>query len=271
MDYYLCPHSKLATMKSTSNSVVNIPIFSEYAYSKVLNEQLTVSIAATTVKTVGDLFMAKYQENLISNKKTSPVEAFQSIVDGYIAKFKTLPKGSVDKAVCGKIILNFPELIIEAKKYLSSRNVKIKSKISYTEKIGTLTSLEDNSSVEFFNELELNKISDYEVNTMESKVVKGLAEWTSISGLSSASSRLRLFLSSIPVLNTKKTNGAYTSLTDRFGMQVYHDFNELYTYIEDNLIDLYEFEEQIEKLQELSVNRPELKQVIDKLTNKSSD
>lgn len=264
-------NGKLATMKSTSNSVVNIPIFSEYAYSKVLNEQLTVSIAAATVKTVGDLFMAKYQNNLISNKKTSPVEAFQSIVDDYIAKFKTLPKGSVDKAVCGKIILNFPELIIEAKKYLSSRSVKIKSKISYTEKIGTLTSLEDNSSVEFFNELELNKLSDYEVNTMESKTVKGLAEWTSISGLSSASARLRLFLSSIPVLSTRKSNGAYTSLTDRFGMQVYHDFNELYTYIEDNLIDLYEFEEQIEKLQELSVNRPELKQVIDKLTNKSSD
>ena len=264
-------NGKLATMKSKSNSVVNIPIFSEYAYSKVLNEQLTVSIAAATVKTVGDLFMAKYQNNLISNKKTSPVEAFQSIVDDYIAKFKTLPKGSVDKAVCGKIILNFPELIIEAKKYLSSRSVKIKSKISYTEKIGTLTSLEDNSSVEFFNELELNKLSDYEVNTMESKTVKGLAEWTSISGLSSASARLRLFLSSIPVLSTRKSNGAYTSLTDRFGMQIYHDFNELYTYIEDNLIDLYEFEEQIEKLQELSVNRPELKQVIDKLTNKSSD
>ena len=264
-------NGKLATMKSKSNSVVNIPIFSEYAYSKVLNEQLTVSIAAATVKTVGDLFMAKYQNNLISNKKTSPVEAFQSIVDDYIAKFKTLPKGSVDKAVCGKIILNFPELIIEAKKYLSSRSVKIKSKISYTEKIGTLTSLEDNSSVEFFNELELNKLSDYEVNTMESKAVKGLAEWTSISGLSSASARLRLFLSSIPVLSTRKSNGAYTSLTDRFGMQIYHDFNELYTYIEDNLIDLYEFEEQIEKLQELSVNRPELKQVIDKLTNKSSD
>ena len=264
-------NGKLATMKSTSNSVVNIPIFSEYAYSKVLNEQLTVSIAAATVKTVGDLFMAKYQNNLISNKKTSPVEAFQLIVDDYIAKFKTLPKGSVDKAVCGKIILNFPELIIEAKKYLSSRSVKIKSKISYTEKIGTLTSLEDNSSVEFFNELELNKLSDYEVNTMESKTVKGLAEWTSISGLSSASARLRLFLSSIPVLSTRKSNGAYTSLTDRFGMQIYHDFNELYTYIEDNLIDLYEFEEQIEKLQELSVNRPELKQVIDKLTNKSSD
>ena len=36
-----------------------------------------------------------------------------------------------------------------------------------------------------------------------------------------------------------KSNGAYTSLTDRFGMQIYHDFNELYTYIEDNLIDLY--------------------------------
>ena len=264
-------NGKLATMKSKSNSVVNIPIFSEYAYSKVLNEQLTVSIAAATVKTVGDLFMAKYQNNLISNKKTSPVEAFQSIVDDYIAKFKTLPKGSVDKAVCGKIILNFPELIIEAKKYLSSRSVKIKSKISYTEKIGTLTSLEDNSSVEFFNELELNKLSDYEINTMESKTVKGLAEWTSISGLSSASARLRLFLSSIPVLSTRKSNGAYTSLTDRFGMQIYHDFNELYTYIEDNLIDLYEFEEQIEKLQELSVNRPELKQVIDKLTNKSSD
>jgi len=264
-------NGKLATMKSTSNSVVNIPIFNEYAYSKLLNEQLTVSIAAATVKTVGDLFMAKYQENLISNKKTSPVEAFQSIVDSYIAKFKTLPKGSVDKAVCGKIILNFPELIIEAKKYLSSRNVKINAKISYTEKMGTLTSVEDNSSVEFFSELELNKLSDYEVNTMEAKTVKGLAEWTSISGLSSASARLKLFLSSIPVLSTRKSNGAYTNLTDRFGMQVYHDFNELYTYIEDNLIDLYEFEEQIEKLQELSVNRPELKQVIDKLTNKSSD
>ena len=261
-------NGKLATIKSNSNSVVNIPIFSEYAYSKKLNKQLGVSNKARTVEAIGNSFMAKYQEALLSGNKTIPLSVFQSILDVYSEKLMSLDENSDDFGLCGKIILNFPELISEVKKYLSIRNVKIKDEIQYKETPGELTTLNNNSGIEITTPLNVDEVEDNEIYTLESKAVKGFTDWTSISGLSSSSARMKLFLSSIPVLDYSKR--VPVNVFDEFGIQKYWDFHELYVHIEDNLIDLYEFEEKIDKLKELTKNRPELKQVIDKLTNRPS-
>lgn len=262
-------NGKLATIKSNSNSVVNIPIFNEYAYSKKLNQQLGVSNKSRTVEAIGNAFMAKYQEASLSNEKIVPLSVFQSVLDIYSEKLMSLDENSDDFALCGKIILNFPELISEVKKYLSIRNVKIKDEIQYKEVAGELTTLKDNGGIEITVPLDLDKVEDNEVYTLESKASKGFTDWTSISGLSSSSARLKLFLSSIPVLDYSKR--VPVNVFDEFGIQKYWDFHELYVHIEDNLIDLYEFEEKIDKLKELSINRPELKQVINKLTNRPSN
>ena len=262
-------NGKLATIKSNSNSVVNIPIFNEYAYSKKLNQQLGVSNKARTVEAIGNAFMAKYQEASLSNEKIVPLSVFQSVLDIYSEKLMSLDENSDDFALCGKIILNFPELISEVKKYLSIRNVKIKDEIQYKEVAGELTTLKDNGGIEITVPLDLDKVEDNEVYTLESKASKGFTDWTSISGLSSSSARIKLFLSSIPVLDYSKR--VPVNVFDEFGIQKYWDFHELYVHIEDNLIDLYEFEEKIDKLKELSINRPELKQVINKLTNRPSN
>ena len=261
-------NGKLATIKSNSDSVVNIPIFSEYAYSKKLNKQLGVSNKARTVEAIGNSFMAKYQEALLSGNKTIPLSVFQSILDVYSEKLMSLDENSDDFGLCGKIILNFPELISEVKKYLSIRNVKIKDEIQYKETPGKLTTLNNNSGIEITTPLNVDEVEDNEIYTLESKAVKGFTDWTSISGLSSSSARMKLFLSSIPVLDYSKR--VPVNVFDEFGIQKYWDFHELYVHIEDNLIDLYEFEEKIDKLKELTKNRPELKQVIDKLTNRPS-
>jgi len=262
-------NGKLATIKSSSNSVVNIPIFNEYAYSKKLNQQLGVSNKSRTVEAIGNAFMAKYQEALLGGEKIVPLSVFQSVLDIYSEKLMSLDENSDDFALCGKIILNFPELISEVKKYLSIRNVKIKDEIQYKEVAGELTTLKDNGGIEITVPLDLDAVEDNEVYTLESKASKGFTDWTSISGLSSSSARLKLFLSSIPVLDYSKR--VPVNVFDEFGIQKYWDFHELYVHIEDNLIDLYEFEEKIDKLKELSINRPELKQVINKLTNRPSN
>lgn len=262
-------NGKLATIKSNSNSVVNIPIFNEYAYSKKLNQQLGVSNKSRTVEAIGNAFMAKYQEALLGGEKIVPLSVFQSVLDIYSEKLMSLDENSDDFALCGKIILNFPELISEVKKYLSIRNVKIKDEIQYKEVAGELTTLKDNGGIEITVPLDLDEVEDNEVYTLESKTSKGFTDWTSISGLSSSSARLKLFLSSIPVLDYSKR--VPVNVFDEFGIQKYWDFHELYVHIEDNLIDLYEFEEKIDKLKELSINRPELKQVINKLTNRPSN
>ena len=82
---------------------------------------------------------------------------------------------------------------------------------------------------------------------------------TSISGESSASTRIKIFLDTIPILN----NGI--QVKNSSGWPLYHNFNDIYYYIERNLIDKYSLVEQLDVLNELSQVKPELSQVIELL------
>ena len=72
-------------------------------------------------------------------------------------------------------------------------------------------------AVELNNALDINQVQDYEINTLDSKTTKGLAEWTSIEGLSSASLRLKLFLSGIPIVTLNK-KGNTEAIVDRLSL-----------------------------------------------------
>ncbi len=262
---------KLSTIESKSNSVVNRSLFNEYAYSKKLNSILGVSNKAKTVKAIGDRFMALFQANIFENKSVKPNIIFNKILNEYKEKFVLQDLDKNNQTRLGRIIVNFPDLVNEVKKYLEYRNVAIKENVGFNQIQEELDAL--NESIDIKTDLTEDKQDDLEVYTLESKTTKGLGEWTSISGLSSASTRIKLFLSSIPILRQETNDkGEITNVAikDTYGIPMYHDFSELYYYIERNLVDKYELDEQLEVLKELSINRPELNQVIGMLTEKSS-
>jgi len=141
----------------------------------------------------------------------------------------------------------YPQLEQEVSKYLSLRRV--------------------NSKVEFVKSEEgiiEDDLGDIEITSLRSATTKGFQESTSVAGVTSASTRIKIFLSSIPVLENGKEK------KDIYGITEYYPFDKLYYYIETNLTEIYEFDKQLDKLRELGENKPELLQIIDKLTNKSS-
>lgn len=248
--------------QTKSPKLENITIFNrefevfndDYAYSKDLKNIFSSVTEKTIVNSIGNKFIALYQDALDNNKTTRGLIIYSGILKNYenfikssVSNPKDYKKSDYELAV--KIFNNYPKIIKEVNKFLSYRNITIKD-----------------NDIEFTDNFTQEEYGDDEVTTLQSQTTKGLDEWTSIDGLSSASTRLRLFLSSIPVLNEDKT-----TKKDIFGVDQYHDFNSLYRFIERNLTSLYNFEDQIEYLRELSANRNELNTVIQLLTVKPSN
>ena len=105
---------------------------------------------------------------------------------------------------------------------------------------------------------------DSEINASENKDSKGYGEQVRISGFSTASPRLKLFLSDIQAIDTKGNPKTF------LGKPVYVDMTNLYYYLEENLVGINTYQEQIKELEKLSEFRPEIKNVIDKLQNTPS-
>lgn len=257
---------KFATINSTSNSVVNRSLFNEYAYSR-LDKELGVSRKAKFTESIGNELLARLQKSNFSGKDVSFLDLSNDILKIYKQKFAETTDEKVEK-VLAKVILNYPELVnTEVKKYLAYRGLIIKGELKYNAVQEEVIRAEQEDNIITDNNLEPEKKNDVEIYTLDSKTTKSYGqEWTSISGIDSASKRIKLFLSSIPVLDENNNQ-----VLDAYDMPIYHDFSVLYYYIESNLIDKYTFEEQIAKLKELSSIRPEIKQVIDMLTVKPSD
>ena len=134
--------------------------------------------------------------------------------------------------------------VTEAVKLLNNRGIKISKK----------------DQVNFIVEESAEEQTiDNEVRELEKGETKGFQEWTSIPGLRSATTRMKLFLSGIPVLENGK------QVLNIFDQPIYVDFHKLYYYLERNLIGLYSLEEQIQKLKELAPYKPELDIVIARL------
>lgn len=221
----------------------------EYAYSRELDKVFGTAIKSKLVQSLGNQFLSLYNDELNQVLPGRPLHIYQKIIDKY-NKFINEENHTKDEYIFAlKIKKNYPQLTKEINKYLSYRGVIVNEDIIVKPEAFTEESLDDN-----------------EITMLRSQTTKGFGDWTSVSGLSSASTRLKLFLSSIPVLNEDKT-----TKKDVFGIEQFYDFTKLYYYIERNLTDIYTFENQLESLKELSINNPALIFIIDKLTNKSSN
>ncbi len=211
----------------------------DYVFSRI--KGFTATFKSDRVKSIGNSFIAEYQKQInAGNKGIKPSDIYNSIFKQY----KDIEKRAINDASISnttlintiKVIDSFPELRSEATKYLGNLGIKVKDgNIEYVE--STVTDEEE---------------VDDEVSTLNGTTTKGFNEWISIPGLKSASSRLKLFLASIPVTEN------HIEKHDAFGFPIFHDFNKLYYYIERNLTGVYDFDSQLAELDRLSINRPEL-------------
>ena len=294
-------NGKLANLSSQSTSVVNLPIMDEYAASKNLNKiYKSSSTKQRMVNDAGGYFQHIYKTSKISGNTKKPSEIFNEIYQTTLAQMlesrskiealekekirnpspeldSKLLKEQIAAAIAKLTVLNFVEFSEEVKKFLSARGVNIKSTLKFSDEVikdneGRVTlvskfvensskieSIEDSIGVSGENQ-EDDEDSDAE-NFAEAanKLDKGIGEMTSISGESSASTRIKIFLDTIPILN----NGI--QVKNSSGWPLYHNFNDIYYYIERNLIDKYSLVEQLDVLNELSQVKPELSQVIELL------
>lgn len=233
----------------------------EYAYSKELDKEFGSSLEKSKLVTkLSNQFLAMYQEYENKGQKVRPLFVYQKIQNLYtdflnkvMADYKAgkpIPsKREIDYA--RKVIKNYVALTKEIANYLDTRQVNAHEDIIQT--INNTFVEEEHGDTEF-------------VTSLRSQTTKGLGEWTDKEGLSSASARLKMFLSSIPVLNKDGSNKK-----DIYGVEEFYDFNKLYYYIERNLVGLYTLDKQINRLKELSINLPEMSQVVIKLSIKTSN
>lgn len=218
-----------------------------YARSPVFN----ATVKWDRTKSIGDSFMNTYQSLKSQGKENiSPENIFKMIYAKYasISKDqKALEAMTSRELTTLKNILdptNFTFLQAEATKYLEVYGLNVKTgEINY----------EDTNLLE-------ENIADEEITSLASQTTKGLGEWVTQAGLKSASVRLKMFLSSIPVTDKGIVQ------TDVYGFTKFHDFNQLYYFLERSLTGLNTFEDMLKELQSLADVRPEVNVVIDKLT-----
>lgn len=223
----------------------------DYAYNKKLDEAgFTPSNKQKYIESIGNQYLKIYQDTLLANKKPDRIVIFETIKGRYLEAFKKNINTDLKTAAWAqKIYNNFGEFTNEAKEFLAFRGINIKGE-----------------DIQFQGNLSEESLGDYEVETLKSRETKGFRDATTISGLNNASNRIKLFLSSIPVVDENNE-----PRKDMFDIQEYYDFNKLYYYIERNLTDVYTFEEQLNELKKLAISNPQIKQVVSLLEIKPSN
>jgi len=235
------------------NRELNGELFNELAYAR--NSAFSATVKWDRTKSIGDNFMIKYQA--LVNQGTKDVKAsslFEEIKKQYLEASENselLDKMSLtDVENLDKIINNWDFLKSEATKYLENYNIKLTKNDTLDAQEQTVTD-EDTT--------------DVEVSTLASQTTKGLGDWVTQAGLKSASVRIKMFVSSIPVVDENNNE-----LKDAYGFPKYHEFNQVYYLLERSLTGLNTFEEMIAEMNKLSDLRPELKTVVDRLTKPST-
>lgn len=257
---YFKTRSIVKTSKNESIEIFNKPfeVFNdEYAYSKKLDAIFGVTGKSELTKKIGNQFLSYYQEELYRSGSPKALYIYQKIQNKYIDFIKKAAEDKLANKVVNERDVKYAQLVgyyfsqisKEVEKYLSYRNIIVNGDL-----------------IDRSQGLVEEEIADSEeIPTLRSQTTKGLEEATSISGIRSASTRMKMFLSSIPVVDIE---GNETK--DIFDITQFYDFSKIYYYIETHLTGLNTFDDQIEHLQLLSENRPEIKSVISKLTNKNS-
>lgn len=230
----------------------------ENAYSKVIREKLGASTKSKIFSSIANEFLNLTKEANYSGKPQQPVITYSIIFNKFEKYLENLQKATnfdnfkkIDIKIAVTILENKASVINEVNKLLASMNLIVNAE-----------AVIDKSSLS--EDRDPQGINDPEILEMRSKESKGFNENTTFSGLSSATKRIKLFLSSIPVLIKNDKNQNVKKL-DSFGFKEYYDFTKIYHKIENELIDLYSVEEQLDKLKDLSEFSPEMLQVLDRL------
>jgi len=253
---------KGASIKA-KQEVINRPIprFTEFVPSRIKGPddkwELSASFKWDRTKSIGDSFLTEYQKIVNSGGKIDKDTAV-NIYNNILAKYEAIkidakkhPSKYTKSQIIDvmKITSVFPQLVKESNKYLENIGLKIK---------------DDN--IEFKESTVIDEdVVDNEISTLVSNTTKGFGEWIHIPGLKSTSTRLKMFLSGIPVVENGKTK------LDNFGFPIYHDFIKLYYFLERNLTGLYTFDEMLEVMDELSINRPEVATVKTRLLEEQNN
>lgn len=231
---------------------VNLPLNNEYAYSQIkgFKAEYKQRLVTTIGNEVLNRILIQYNNN-VNVKDINIDNIFKDIENYYkqygVDNFNSLPDAA--KKDLKNIIVKFDEFKQEALKFINSKGFKVKN-----------NTIENNEQSVDMSEEEIDPELD-----LNGQTTKGFNEITSIPGLKSSSTRLKLFLAGIPTY--EKVDGKYVQQKDIFGLPIYQDFHKLYYYIEQNLIDVYDYNEMLNTLQELSINKPELNDVIYRLNN----
>lgn len=233
--------------------------FGDLAFAR--NSKFNATYKWERTKSIGDAFMVKYNELLSQGKKNTEIfkgQIFDEILGQYI---DAIQDEKLLDAMTPSEIRNLQNLIKrfaffkkEATKYLENYNIKFS-------KSETIVEAEQN----YEKSDDQTENNDEEVTTLASQTTKGLGDWVSQAGLKSASVRIKMFVSSIPLINEDGT-----IMKDKYGFTKYHEFNNIYYLLERSLTGINTFEEMVSEMNKLAKLRPELYTVIDRLTKPST-
>lgn len=250
--------------QSISNSVVNLPLFQEGAYSPKAKLNIFLVDRIKVVSSLADNFLALLNQRIVNDKyaDVSKKDLFNGIYDElYNQLIEAFDLNNSN--LCGVVISNYADLINQdVKTNLKERGIL--DNFDYEFINSEERNPESKSTLTNDDKLTLAVSETEETQIKEGKDSKGYREQTSISGLTTASARIKLFLSAIPVYEENE-NGELVYEKNELGLQKYHDFKSLYYYIEKNLIDKYTFEEQLAVLKNLTSSNPALISVLNKL------
>lgn len=214
------------------------------------------------VKNISNEFIKSYFSEISKGIEVGKIDInsiFESIYNKYATLRTTISKDvkSYDKKTISgtlSVLNSFYLFKLDAIKYLGEQGIKInKDKLEFTE-------------ANINPEEQVNGEGDIDNTTLVGQTTKGFGEMSSIPGMKSASTRIKLFLSGIEILNEDDT-----PKVDEFGFTQFHDFKKLYYFIERGLIDINTFEDQLKELSKLATFRPEIGQVVTKLKTSIQD
>jgi len=219
----------------------------DVAYAPIGN--LNNTYKATKILTIANKIVAENMRYLglgISQEDITLSSLFNPIFANYekISKDPNHP----GQAAANELFIHRAEVEKQVKKHLNGLGFKFNNK---EKQIKDIPSTIDDTTAK-----------DIEQLSAQGNLTKSFGDVTSIPGMKSASTRLKLFLAGIEQLDE---NGNVKK--DDLGETLYHDMKNLYYSIERKLLGVYSFEEQVAKLKEWGNIRPEFNQVVDKLIN----
>lgn len=249
---------KFAKASKLANRYIDTKKFNTVSYARI-TQNINLPTQLERTKSIANQFLAKYNAAIAAGTTLTNEEQkkiFEEIRQQYKEVFKNtkvVDKRTEDiKGTAANIYQNFEAFIEEVKKEIAKRNIKL---------VGNLADIT--------SDIETGENEDGESQEQNENLTQGNEarefgqEMTSISGIRSATHALKLFLSSIPVIENGKVK------KDSYGFDQYHRYETLYYYLEKQLSfeGVISFDQISKILNEASKYRPEYKQVLDAIDN----